>query len=169
LRALERVNLDLATVLAAKEAAATTRIVFNVGIDPVKAGLVAALNKPGGHITGITSANTQLGSKHVGLMHELLPNATRFALLVDPANVTDMIAGAQEAAAALGLQIDIVYAGTGGDIETALAGVVQKQAGGLIITPGNLFIQRRVQIAMLAVRHRVPSVYVNPVVPGAAG
>src|SRR5215831_11936044 len=79
---------NLATVLAAKEAAATTPIVFNVGIDPVKAGLVAALNKPGGHITGITSVNTQLGSKHVGLMHELLPNATRFALLVygeDPA------------------------------------------------------------------------------------
>jgi putative ABC transport system substrate-binding protein len=69
---------NLGTVLAAKEAAATTPIVFNVGIDPVKAGLVAALNKPGGNITGITSVNTQLGSKHVGLMHELLPNATRF-------------------------------------------------------------------------------------------
>jgi putative ABC transport system substrate-binding protein len=94
---------NLGTVLAAKEAAATTPIVFNVGIDPVKAGLVAALNKPGGNITGITSVNTQLGSKHVGLMHELLPNATRFALLVgdDPANVMDMITGAQEAAAAL--------------------------------------------------------------------
>jgi putative tryptophan/tyrosine transport system substrate-binding protein len=163
---------NLATVLAAKEAAATTPIVFNTGIDPVKAGLVAALNKPGGHITGITSMNTQLGSKHVGLMHELLPNATRLALLVyreDPLNVMDMITGAQEAAAALGLQIDILYASTGGDIETALAGVAQKQAGGLIITPGNLFIQRRVQIATLAVRDSVPAIYVNRVFPEAGG
>src|SRR5262249_42422036 len=145
---------NLGTVLAAKEAAAAPPIVFNVGIDPVKAGLVAALNKPGGNITGITSVNTQLGSKHVGLMHELLPNATRFALLVygeDPANVMDMITGAQEAAAALGLQIDILYASTGGDIETALASIVQKQASALIITPANLFNQRRVQIAVLAV------------------
>ena len=162
---------NLGTVLAAKEAAATTPIVFNVGTDPVKAGLVAALNKPGGNITGITSVNTQLGSKHVGLMHELLPNATRLALLVgdDLANVMDMITGAQEAAAALGLQIDILYASTGGDIETALAGVVQKQASALIITPGNLFIQRRVQIAVLAVRDSVPAIYVNRVFPEAGG
>jgi ABC-type uncharacterized transport system substrate-binding protein len=162
---------NLGTVLAAKEAAATTPIVFNVGIDPVKAGLVAALNKPGGNITGITSVNAQLGSKHVGLMHELLPNATRFALLVgdDPANIMDMITGAQEAAAALGLQIDMLYASTGGDIETALAGVVQKQASALIITPGNLFIQRRVQIAVLAVRDSVPAIYVNRVFPEAGG
>ena len=162
---------NLGTVLAAKEAAATTPIVFNVGIDPVEAGLVAALNKPGGNITGITSVNTQLGSKHVGLMHELLPNATRLALLVgdDLANVMDMITGAQEAAAALGLQIDMLYASTGGDIETALAGVVQKQASALIITPGNLFIQRRVQIAVLAVRDSVPAIYVNRVFPEAGG
>jgi len=161
---------NLGTVLAAKEASATTPILFNVGIDPVKAGLVAALNKPGGNITGITSVNTQLGSKHVGLMHELLPNATRFALLVgdDPANVMDMITGAQEAAAALGLQIDMLYASTGG-LETALAGVVQKQASALIITPGNLFIQRRVQIAVLAVRDSVPAIYVNRVFPEAGG
>jgi len=100
---------NLGVVLAAKAAATTTPIVFNVGIDPVKNGLVAALNKPGGNITGITSVNTQLGSKHVGLMHELLPNATRLALLVyrdDAGSSMDMITGAQEAAAALGLQID---------------------------------------------------------------
>jgi putative ABC transport system substrate-binding protein len=162
----------LGTVLAAKEAAATTPIVFNIGFDPVKAGLVAALNKPGGHITGITSLNIQLGTKHVGLMHELQPNATRFGLLVyrdDPASVTDMITGAQEAAAALGLQIDTVYASTGGDIETALASVMQQQVGGLIITPANLFLQRRVQIAILAVRDSVPTIYVNRLFPEAGG
>jgi putative tryptophan/tyrosine transport system substrate-binding protein len=163
---------NLGTVLAVKQAAATTPIVFNSGIDPVKAGLVAALNKPGGNITGITSLNTQVGSKQIGLMHELLPNATRLALLVhreDPANVMDMITGAQEAAAALGLQIDIVYASNGSDIETALADVVQKRASGLIITPGNLFIQRRVQIATLAVRDGMPAIYVNRIFPEAGG
>jgi putative ABC transport system substrate-binding protein len=161
---------NLASVLAAKEATATTPIVFNVGVDPVKAGLVAALNKPGGHITGITSVNTQLGSKLVGLMHELLPNATRLALLVeDPANVMEMTTSAQAAAAAFGLQIEILYASTGGDIETALAGVVQKQAGALIIAPGNLVLQRRVQIATLAVRDGVPAIYVNRAFPAAGG
>jgi putative ABC transport system substrate-binding protein len=72
------------TVLAAKEATATIPIVFNAGVDPVKAGLVVALNKPGGNLTGITSINNQLGSKWVGLMHELLPNATPFAVLINP-------------------------------------------------------------------------------------
>jgi putative ABC transport system substrate-binding protein len=75
---------SMATVLAAKEATTTIPIVFNIGVDPVKAGLVAALNRPGGNITGITSVNNQLGTKWVGLMHELLPNATRLAVLADP-------------------------------------------------------------------------------------
>jgi putative tryptophan/tyrosine transport system substrate-binding protein len=163
---------NLVTVLAAKEATRTIPIVFNIGIDPVKAGLVAAFNKPGDNITGITSVNTQLGSKHVGLIHELLPNARRFALLVNPearVNVMDMIAGAQEAAAAFGLQIDIFYASTAGELETALASIVQKQAGALIISPGGLFLHRRVQIAMLALRDGVPAIYVNRAFPEAGG
>jgi putative ABC transport system substrate-binding protein len=161
-----------ATVLAAKEAAATIPIVFNTGIDPVKAGLVAAFNKPGGNITGITSVNPQLATKHVGLMHELLPSATRLALLANPEdgmNVMEMIAGAQEAAAALGLQIDILYASTAGELETALASIVQKQAGALIIAPGALFLHRRVQIAMLALRDGVPAIYVNRAFAEAGG
>src|SRR6516225_3447027 len=75
---------SIETVVAAKEATATIPIVFTTGGDPVKAGLVAALNKPGGNITGITSTNVQVGAKWIGLMHDLLPNATRFALLVNP-------------------------------------------------------------------------------------
>ena len=138
----DRRDRNLGTVLAVKQAAATIPIVFNSGIDPVKAGLVAALNKPGGNITGITTLNTQVGTKRVGLMHELLPSATRFALLVnreDPANVMDMITGAQGAAAALGLQIDSRLRQQRQRHETALADVVQKRASGLIITPGDLF------------------------------
>jgi putative tryptophan/tyrosine transport system substrate-binding protein len=72
------------TVFAAKQATTTIPIVFNIGVDPVKAGLVAALNKPGGNLTGITSVNNELGTKWVGLMHDLLPSATRFAILADP-------------------------------------------------------------------------------------
>ena len=92
------------TIFAAKEATATIPIVFNTGSDPVKAGLVAALNKPGGNITGVTTTNAQLGTKWVGLMHELLPSATRFALLVNPEEqmfVVDMITDVQGAVAAL--------------------------------------------------------------------
>ena len=98
------------TVLAAKEATATIPIVFNAGVDPVKAGLVVALNKPGGNLTGITSINNQLGSKWVGLMRELLPSVTRLAVLINPEvrmNTVDMVTDVQAAAAAVGLQVVI--------------------------------------------------------------
>jgi len=98
------------TVLAAKEATATIPIVFNAGVDPVKAGLVVALNKPGGNLTGITSVNAQIGSKWVGLMRELLPSVTRVAVLINPEarmNTVDMVTDVQAAAAAVGLQVVI--------------------------------------------------------------
>jgi putative tryptophan/tyrosine transport system substrate-binding protein len=152
------------TVFAAKPATATIPIVFNTGVDPVKAGLVVALNKPGGNITGITTINTQLGTKWVGLMHELLPSATRFALLVNPEdrmNTIGMITDVQGATAALGLQVEILYASTSNELETALASVVQKQAGALMIVPGGFFLDRSVQIATLALRDGVPAIYAN--------
>ena len=160
------------TAFAAKEATATIPIVFNTGVDPVKAGLVAALNKPGGNITGITTINAQLGTKWVGLMHELLPSATHFALLVIPEdrmNVIGMITDVQGASAALGLQVEVLYASTSNELETALAGVVQKQAGALMIVPGGLFLDRRVQIATLALRDGVPAIYANRAFPEAGG
>jgi ABC-type uncharacterized transport system substrate-binding protein len=135
--------------LAAKRATTTIPIVFTTGGDPVKAGLVAALNKPGGNITGVTTMNAELGSKWVGLMRDLLPKATRFALLVNPGariNSAEMVAGTQDAAAAIGLQIEVVYAGTRSELETALAGVAQKQAGALMIVPDALFLDAGVAI-----------------------
>jgi putative ABC transport system substrate-binding protein len=159
-------------MLAAKQATATTPIVFATGNDPVRAGLVAALNKPSGNITGITTMNAELGSKWVGLLHDLLPKAKRFALLVNPgarANSAEMVASAQNAAAATGLQLEVVYAGTSGELEMALAGAAQRQAGALMIVPESLFLDHSGQIAELALHHRLPAIYVNRAFPEAGG
>jgi putative ABC transport system substrate-binding protein len=161
----------LDTALAAKEATATIPIVFTTGNDPVKAGLVAALNKPGGNITGVTTMNAQLGSKWVGLMHDLLPKATRFVLLVNPGARTmsaEMVAETQDAATAIGLQIEVVYAGSSGELDTALA-AAQKRAGALMIVPDALFLDRCAHIAELALHHRLPAIFVNRAFPEAGG
>jgi len=112
---------------------------MNIGVDPVKAGLVAALNEPGGNVTGITSVNAQIGSKWVGLMRELLPSVTRVAVLINPEarmNTVDMVTDVQAAAAAVGLQVEVLSASTSSELETALASVVQKQAGGDLAARG---------------------------------
>jgi putative ABC transport system substrate-binding protein len=162
----------VATALAAKEATTTIPIVFNIGVDPIKEGLVAAFNKPGGNITGITSVNNQLGTKWVGLLHELLPNATRFAVLSDPndpMNVAAMIMDMQRGAAALGLQLEVLYASTSSELETSIPGVTQKQAAALMIIPSPLFLDQRAQIATLALRDGVPAIYANRNFPAAGG
>ena len=163
---------SVATALAAKQATTTIPIVFNIGVDPVKEGLVAAFNKPGGNITGITSVNNQLGTKWVGLMHELLPNAMRFAVLADPKdpmNVVAMITDMQRGAAALGLQLEVLYASTSRELETSIVDVKQKQAAALMITPSALFLDQRAQIATLASRDGVPAIYANRNFPAAGG
>ena len=163
---------SIETVVAAKEATATIPIVFTTGGDPVKAGLVAALNKPSGNITGITSTNVQLGAKWIGLMHDLLPNATRFALLVNPrvrANTARMATDIQGAAATIGLQVEVLYAETVSELETALASAAQRRAGALMIAPDALFLDRRAQIAALALQHGLPAIYVNRAFPEAGG
>ena len=163
---------SIETVVAAKEATATIPIVFTTGGDPVKAGLVAALNKPGGNITGITSTNALLGAKWIGLMHDLLPNAMRFALLVNPrvrANTAGMATDIQGAAATIGLQVEVLYAETVSELETALASAAQRRAGALMIAPDALFLDRRAQIAALALHHGLPAIYVNRAFPEAGG
>ena len=163
---------SIETVVAAKEATATIPIVFTTGGDPVKAGLVAALNKPSGNITGITSTNVQLGAKWIGLMHDLLPNAMRFALLVNPrvrANTAGMATDIQGAAATIGLQVEVLYAETASELETALASAAQRRAGALMIAPDALFLDRRAQIAALALHHGLPAIYVNRAFPEAGG
>jgi ABC-type uncharacterized transport system substrate-binding protein len=148
--------------LAAKAATATIPIVFVIGADPVKIGLAASLNRPGGNATGINDYGVGIGAKRLGLLHELLPGAMRFGVLVNPKNpfitesfVTEM----QTAAAAIGRQIEVVTASTNGDIDTAFATLAKKRADALLISPEALFVTRRVQLIMLAVRHGLPALY----------
>jgi len=148
-----------AVALAAQAATKTIPIVFSLGLDPVQLGLVASLNRPGGNITGVNSMSNELAAKRLGLLHELLPAATRFAVLVNPKNPTIESLKKDVEAAAIGPEIEFFTASTGVDIDTAFASLVQKRADALLVHPDNLFINRRVQLTTLAARHAVPAIY----------
>src|SRR5262247_2086263 len=123
------------TALAAKKATATIPIVFSAGTDPVKAGIVASLRRPGGNITGVNYMAAELGTKRLGLLHELMPRAARIALLVNPTNPVPaelLIKDAEAAASAIGQHIDVFNAATSQEIETAFAALVQKRADALV-------------------------------------
>ena len=148
--------------LAAKAATSTIPIVFVIGADPVKIGLVASLNRPGGNATGISDIGVQLGAKRLALLHELLPNAARFAVLVNPSNpgITEtFVSELQAAASAIGRQIEVVTAGTNSGIDTAFATIVRMRADAFLISPEALFVTRRVQLITLAARHALPALY----------
>jgi len=148
--------------LAAKAATSTIPIVFVIGADPVKMGLVASLNRPAGNATGISDIGVQLGAKRLALLHELLPSAGRFAALVNPDNpgITEpFVAELHTAASAIGRKIEIVPASTNSGIDTAFAKLVQMRADAFLISPEALFVARRSQILTLAARHAVPALY----------
>ena len=151
-----------AAALAAKAATAKIPIIFGIGTDAVQAGLVASLNRPGGNITGVSYMQAELAAKQIGLLHELLPEATRFAVLVNPTNplVTGPIVTDLEAAtSAIVGQIEVYPASTIRDIDTAFGRLIQKRADALLVSPGPLFGNRRVQLATLAARHALPTMY----------
>jgi putative ABC transport system substrate-binding protein len=151
-----------AATLAAKAATAAIPIVFTIGIDPVKIGLVASLNRPGGNITGMSDFGVEIGAKRLGLLHELLPGAARFGVLVNPDNpvfTESFVTELQTAASAMGRQIEVVSASTNSGIDTAFATLVKKRADALVISPDALFVTRRVQVIMLAVRYLLPALY----------
>jgi ABC-type uncharacterized transport system substrate-binding protein len=152
---------SVAAALAAKAATATIPIVHVSGVDPVKAGLVVSLNRPGGNVTGITSMNVGLGAKQLGLLHQLLHRDARFAVLVNPSNPQShsVITDVQAAASAMGQQLEIVTATTNRDISPAFSDAVQKRADALLISPDPLFTNRPVQLATLAARHAMPAIY----------
>jgi len=147
--------------LAAKAATTVIPIVFETAGDPGTLGLVASLNRPGGNITGVTQLSSELVAKRLGLLHDLIPTAKIIGLLVNPKDprVGTQSSDMQEAAHALGLQIHILNAGSEGEIDAAFAGLVQLQAGALIVGTGTFFNARREQLAALAARHRVPAIY----------
>ena len=151
----------VAAAIEAKAATATIPIVFVIGADPVQAGLVVSLNRPGGNVTGITSLNLGLAAKQLGLLHQLLQRDARFAVLVNSSNPQSRLALAdvQAAAAAMGQPLDIVTATTNREITSAFNEAVKKRADAILISPDPLFTSRPVQLATLAARHAMPAVY----------
>jgi putative ABC transport system substrate-binding protein len=155
------VGFNTPAALAAKAATKTVPIVFVTGGDPVRAGLVATLNRPGGNVTGISIISTELGAKRLGLLRELRPEATRIAVLVDPKwpLAERFLSEVEAAASAMGQQIEVLYVGSDREIETAFTTLVQRGAGALQVGVGSLLLSKRERIAALAARHRIPAIY----------
>ena len=148
--------------LAAKAATSTIPIVFGVGDDPVKLGLVASLGRPGGNATGVNFFVGELAAKRLGLLRELVPSAARVAVLVnpsDPVRTASNLGDVEAAARAIGLQIQVLKASTIGEIDTAFATLARERADALFVTPDSFFNSRRVQLAILTARHTFPAAF----------
>jgi putative tryptophan/tyrosine transport system substrate-binding protein len=148
--------------LAAKTATASVPIVFGVGEDPVRLGLVASLARPGGSLTGVNFLAGELAAKRLELLRELVPTATRVAVLVNPANATtaeSTLRDVAPAARAMGLQILVLKAGTSREIDAAFNTFVRERPNALFVDPDPFFVSRRVQLVHLASRHAVPATY----------
>jgi putative tryptophan/tyrosine transport system substrate-binding protein len=153
-----------APALAAKVATAATPIVFNMSSDPVEAGLVASFNRPGGNVTGISFLADALNPKRLGLLHDIVPAAARFAMLVNPgfpstAQSASMIAVAQAAALTIGRHVEAFYASIDHEIDAAFADMVQRRADALLISVSPLFANRTAQLTALATRHALPAIH----------
>src|SRR5262245_57412865 len=150
---------DTQASLSAKAATATIPIVFGVGEDPVRLGLVANLARPGGNATGINFFPQELMAKRLGLLHDLVPKAARIAVLVNPTTPTAeaTLRDIPEAARAIGLQIQLLNASTSREIETAFATIVRDRADALFLAPDAFFASRRGQFVTLAARDRMPT------------
>jgi ABC-type uncharacterized transport system substrate-binding protein len=149
---------------AAKAATATIPIVFGVGEDPVRLGLVASLARPGGNATGINFFATELAAKRLRLLHDLVPKAVRIAVLVNPANAgtaEPTLQEVHEAAPTIGLQIQILNATTIGEIDAAFAALASERPDALFVVPDILFLDRRVQLVTLTAVNKIPVVYGN--------
>jgi putative ABC transport system substrate-binding protein len=157
------VATPIPAALAAKAATGTIPIVFSAAADPVNLGLVGSLARPGGNATGVNFFQAELSAKQLGLLRELRPNAARIGVLVNPANanVEGLTKDVTAAAAALGIEIEIVRARDSREIEEAFATLVHNNAGALLVGADSFFFNRRVQLATLAARHAIPAVFFN--------
>jgi putative ABC transport system substrate-binding protein len=162
---LHQVSLIVAfgvpAALAAKAASTTIPIVFTMGGDPIQLGLAAALNRPGGNLTGTTSLSIEVGAKRVQLLHEIVPDATSIALLVNPTSpiAETEWADVQAAARTLGLQSQVLRASTEPDLDAIFASLTRPRAGGLVIGNDGFFNPRAGHLGALAVRHAVPTIF----------
>jgi ABC-type uncharacterized transport system substrate-binding protein len=152
---------DTLSAIAAKSATTTVPIVFTTGGDPVNNNLVSSLNRPGGNVTGVSFMASELGAKHLGLLHELLPKAARIAVLVDPNwPITEpFVSDVRAAAPTISKQIEVLNVSTGPDINMVFANLAQKPIDALLVGPNPLLYSRRVQVVTLAAYHRVPAIY----------
>jgi len=159
------------SALVAMAATSTIPIVFTSNDDPVKRGLVASLNRPGGNVTGVSWFAAELGPKRLGLLHELVPNATIVAFLSNPNNPESarQPAELQEAARAIGLQLVVLTATTPGGIDAAFTAMVQNRVGALLVGSDPFFFSRREQIVALAAEHAIPTIYAGRETAGADG
>jgi putative tryptophan/tyrosine transport system substrate-binding protein len=159
------VTPSIATVaLAAKAATATIPIVFGIGKEPVQFGLVANLARPGGNITGANFFATEVAAKRLRLLHDLIPNAVRISVLVNPASVSNTestLREVQEAAPALGLNIEILNVTTIGEIDAAFAALARERPDALFVGLDEFFTSRRMQFATLTAVNKIPATYSN--------
>ena len=154
--------MDTPSAIAAKAATTSIAIVFNTGSDPVRDGLVASLARPGGNLTGINFLAAELAAKRLSLLRELVPGATRFAVLINPiyASITEATLQDVEATArAMGLQVQVINTSTSRDIGAAFATLARERPDALLIGSGPFFYSRRVQLALLAGRHGLITIY----------
>jgi ABC-type uncharacterized transport system substrate-binding protein len=156
---------------AAKAATATVPIVFAVGEDPVKLGLVASLAQPGGNLTGVNFLNTELVAKQLELLRQLLPGTSRVAVLVNPANITAETTSrdVEAAAGAMGLRIQVIKASTSREINEAFAGLGRERPDALFVGGDGFFNSRRVQLVNLVSRHALPATYAERIFPEVGG
>jgi putative tryptophan/tyrosine transport system substrate-binding protein len=148
--------------LIAKKATRTIPIVFTSGVDPVKNGLVASLNRPGGNVTGVASLNVEILPKRLQLLHELLPTASVMTVLVNSADLNlagPQTSGVLSAARTLGLELEVLNASAESDLDTVFAKLTQSRARGLVITGGPFFNSRPAQLGALCAKHAVPAIF----------
>jgi len=155
--------------LAAKNATATIPIVFGSGGNPVKEGLVASLNQPGGNLTGVNFFTVELVAKRMQLLRKVVPSATRIALLVNPSDSEGYQSLREVRAAAGGQQVLAFEVASARDIDTAFDSMVRQKADALFVAPGSFFNTRRVQLAVLAARHALPAIYAVRAYPEVGG
>jgi ABC-type uncharacterized transport system substrate-binding protein len=155
------VSSALNATIAAKAATSTIPVVFAVNNDPVASGLVASLNRPGGNLTGVSYLSAELGAKRLGLIHELLPKVTDFAVLVHPTypSSAPLISDVEAAARSLGLRVEVFNASTESEIDTAFAALSARRLGALLLGNNPMFTTSRKRIIALAARYAVPTMY----------
>ena len=151
----------LLSAFAAKAATESIPIVFNSGTDPVQAGLVASINRPGGNVTGVSWFSIDASAKRLALLHEIAPMASVVAFLTNPKDpeLTRQLPAVQDAAHALGLRLIVANAATPGEIDTAYDNLIKQGANAVFVASGPFFVNQRVQLVALAARHAVPCIF----------